>query len=525
MELSTKECVEYLLHGCSTQHYFWSSHLNNQSVLEIHNIHKHYGGIHALNGINLQVCEGEVCALVGENGAGKSTLIKILTGVESLDEGEIILDGQAIKIHDPIDARVKGITAIYQECSLINNLSIAQNIMLGHEPGTGFLGWNNNKALFEETRTYLDKFEINLNPKTQVGNLGIGEKRIVEILKALSLNARILLLDEPTTGMSKMEIDSLFKIMQDLKKHHVTMIYISHHLEEVFQVCERIYVFRDGQNAGTFNVAEVDKPTLIKAMIGKNLSERSTNLNSFATDKTILEAKELLGVGMSSPISFKLKAGEILGITGIIGAGKTEVGRALFGVSKVLHGELEIDGKKAILNSPRAASNFGIGYIPEDRKSQGLFLFHPMEVNITIADMNKSCRLNTFINFRKRRSISEKTVEELHIVPTNIKMNVQNLSGGNQQKVVLGKWLVRSPKIFILDEPTRGVDVGAKSEIYALVHSLAENGSGVILLSSEFDEVTRVCDRIIVLRHGKIMGELPAVNATSEKLLSLSLGE
>ncbi len=498
--------------------------MQKEIALEVTNIHKRYGGIQALKAVNLAIHEGEVCALVGENGAGKSTLIKILTGVEQMDEGEILLYNISTRISSPVSARDKGIVAIYQELSLIENLTVADNIFLGHEPETGFGGWNNDKTLLEKAHQYLKQFDISIDPRQKVNNLGLGEKRIIEIVKALSSNARILLLDEPTTGMSMAEIDSLFKIMKDLKQHKVTMIYISHYLDEIFQVSDRIFVLRDGQNSGVFETAQADTSQIVHAMIGKDIDEHLSPQTVESAGKVLLKAIEFQGEAMKKPISFELHEGDILGITGIIGAGKSELGLALFGASKMLSGNLYINERAVSNYTTRQAKASGVGFIPEDRKNQGLFLSHSIADNLSIANIDLWTWGKTFLLQSRLAKSAAEIMDRLHIVPPQIKMKARQLSGGNQQKVVIGKWLMGSPSILIMDEPTRGVDVGAKGEIYNLIQSLAANKKGIIVLTSEFEEVQRICNRIIVLRKGAVAGELIPQEATNDRLLSLALG-
>jgi ribose transport system ATP-binding protein len=503
--------------------------LGDSIALEVRKVSKRYGGIQALNQVHLEVQEAEVCALLGENGAGKSTLVKILTGVEQMDEGEILLGGKLTHIEGPVSAKSHGIVAIYQEASLIEHLSIAQNLFLGHEPTRGVFGWKDDRALLAQSATYLKQFGITTDPARQVNELGLGEKRIIEILKAVSVNARILLLDEPTTGMSRAEIEILFKMMQDLKKRRVTMIYISHHLEEIFRVCDRVSVLRDGENAGVFDVATVDTPTLIRTMIGKDIKEEYPPRDpgreeSLKGSDVLLEAENFLAEGMSEPISIQLRKGEILGVTGIIGAGKTELGSGLFGATKTISGSLKIQGREVHLKSPEDARQNGIAYIPEDRKNQGLFLILPVQDNLAVANIDNLSVANTFVLPRIKRARTLEIAKRLTVVPLDMSMQARNLSGGNQQKVVIGKWLLGDPSILIMDEPTRGIDVGAKSEIYRLVKALADSGKAVLFLSSEFEEIRRLSDRIMVLREGHLVAEMKPDEATSDKLLTIALG-
>jgi ribose transport system ATP-binding protein len=493
-------------------------------ALEAKNIVKHFGGIEALKGIDLSIYQSEICALVGENGAGKSTFVKILTGATLPDQGDIYVNGRRVEIDDPITAKSLGIVAIYQEVSLIEHLSVAKNIFLGHEEARGVLGWNDERKLIQHAKEYLDQFGVSVDPRKKVKELGLGEKRIIEILKALSANARILLLDEPTTGMSWAEIESLFKMIADLKKKNVTMIYISHNLEEIFRICDRVAVLRDGRNAGIFEVKKIDTPTLVQAMIGKSIGERRRKKIIAPEAKTLLELKEYQAEGMKTPISLKLRQGEILGITGIVGAGKSELGFALFGVSKSLSGALILGQQQRHIQSPLEARRNGIAFIPEDRKSQGIFLTQSVETNLTLVKLEQLVNRKLFIPALKRRSLALEIAQKVRLIPLKLNIKVSTLSGGNQQKVVIGKWLLCEPNLIIMDEPTRGVDVGAKEEIYKLVHDLADQGAGVIILSSEFEEICRECDRVLVLRAGKVVHDALAAETSGQSLLAMALG-
>jgi ABC-type sugar transport system ATPase subunit len=493
------------------------------TVLKLEGINKSFGGIHALKNVNFELAEGEIHALLGENGAGKSTLIKILTGVHKLDSGSVNIHGKSVEIEDPVDARRKGIGAIYQELSLIDSLTVAENIFLGHEPVSGVGGMINRKQLVSRATEYLNNFGISIDPGIYVSELGLGQKKIIEIIKALSINADILLLDEPTTGMSKKEIETLFEIMDDLKKKKVNMIYISHHLDEVFRICDRATVLRDGENSGVFEVKDVDLKTLVRAMLGRTLKEEFPEREGSPVEETILEVKDFRAEGMVAPVSFELRKGEILGITGIIGSGKSELALGLFGVVPRKSGEVIVKGKKASIFSPDDAKKRGISFVPEDRKVQGLFLKLPVEHNLTIANIELAMKRG-ILSGKKRLKLSVETARRLWVTPLDVKMAAQNLSGGNQQKVVIGKWLCGETDILILDEPTRGIDIGAKTEIYSLINSLADKGAGILIMSSEFKEMSGICDRILVMRKGSIISEQSGKEATTEKLLTLALG-
>lgn len=494
------------------------------NILELQNVKKSFGGIRALKGVSLNVRRGEVHGLIGENGAGKSTLIKILTGVHRMDEGNLVLDGTEMELPTPIAARRNGIVAIYQELSLVDEATIAENLFLGHEPlAVPWLGWVSHKELNRRSKEKLLSFGLEVSPSTKVGSLSVGAKRIIEILKALSVDARILLLDEPTTGMSQAEIDVFFELLARLKRDNVTMIYISHHLDEVFAVCDRVTVLRDGENAGTFDIADVDHDSLVKTMVGKDIQQGANKPKKASTAPVVLEVQDYFAEGMRHPISFNLHKGEILGMTGIIGAGKSELGMSLFGVSPWISGRLVLNGEETVISSPLIARKNGIAYVPEDRKTQGVFLDSTLRENLIIVNLLQAM-VGPFISSRKSDDMAKGAVADLQITPPKLSMLVGNLSGGNQQKVVLGKWLLSNPQILILDEPTRGIDVGAKDEIYRLISQLAKQGVSIIILSSEFVEVAAVCDRLLILREGKIVQQINDGLPDVEAILSAALG-
>lgn len=494
-------------------------------ALNLCKINKNFGGINALKDVDFELRKGEIHALIGENGAGKSTFIKIITGVHQANSGEILLDGKPAAINSPIDAREKGIGAIYQELSLIESVSVAENIFLGNEPTYTPLGIYNRKKLYEDSEKYLNYFNIDIDCRKKVSDLGMGQKRIVEIVKALALDAKILLLDEPTTGMSQSEIDTLFKILQNLREKNVTMIYISHYLEEVFRVCDRATVFRDGMNIETFDVATVKKSQLIKAMIGRDIDDKEKKSErSFHDKKDVLELRNFKTDIMHSPISFKIRQSEILGITGIIGSGKSELAHSLFGNAGHIEGELLLHSRNVKIKNTINAKKNKIALIPEDRKSQGLFLEESIADNLTIANIEKIIAYTGLISRKKRNVLSTMIGTKMKINPLKIDMPVRNLSGGNQQKVVIGKWLIGDTDLILMDEPTRGIDVGAKVEIYNHILELSAQEKAIIIMSSEFNELIDFCDRIIVLNNGAVAGELKVKDATSEKILNLALG-
>jgi len=494
-------------------------------ILKLVNIKKHFGGIEALKGIDFSLREGEIHALLGENGAGKSTLIKIITGVHQANEGEIFIDNKKTVILNPIEAREQGIGVIYQELSLIESLTVGENIFLGNEPTSRIFAKYDRDKMYKESIKYLQKFGIDINPKEYVYNLRMGQKRIIEIVKALALDAKILLLDEPTTGMSAKEIDTLFEIMDSLRQKKVTMIYISHYLDEVFKVCDRATVFRNGEKINTFEVKNTNTDELVLAMIGKSVKlDTIPILKNFSNKEIILKVENFKTNIMKEKISFEVKKSEILGITGIIGAGKSELANSLFGAAGECSGNLYINGEKVRINSTLKAKNYKMAFIPEDRKSEGLFLDDSVEENTLRANINLIEKKNKLLDKKLQTKLATKITKELELFPLDVKMTTKNLSGGNQQKVVIAKWLIGNPDIIIMDEPTRGIDVGAKEEIYNQIRKLSNLGKTTIVMSSEYNELMRVCDRIIVLRQGVIVGELFPSETSTQEILALSLG-
>lgn len=494
-------------------------------ILRLHGIRKNFGGVQALKGVDFELRRGEIHALLGENGAGKSTLIKILTGVHKPDGGEILLKGEPVSIAGPIDARKKGIAAIYQELSLIDSLTVAENIFLGIEPTATPIGYCKRAQLYADSDAFLERFGIQIDSRALVGSLGMGQKRIVEIVKALAINAEILLLDEPTTGMSKAEIDTLFEIMASLKEKNVTMIYISHYLDEVFRCCDRSTVFRDGQNVDSFDMDKVTVPELVRAMIGRTVSnERYREASDRSSAPVAFEAKGLRTCVMREPVSFHAHKGEIVGFTGIVGAGKSELAASLFGAYRALEGELLVGGKPVRFRTPYDTRRYGLALVPEDRKSQGLLLQDTIADNMVLPHLEQTENRLGLLNGKKKRAIATKMGQTMKLHPMDVDMAAGNLSGGNQQKVVLGKWLTGDPQIVLMDEPTRGIDIGAKAEIYRFITELADADKTVIIFSSEFEELLSICDRILVLCKGSVTGELPAAQTTAEELLTLSLG-
>ncbi|HKQ37597.1 MAG TPA: sugar ABC transporter ATP-binding protein [Verrucomicrobiae bacterium] len=483
-----------------------SPSLETRPLLAMRGIHKRFPGVHALRGADLDLRPGEVHALVGENGAGKSTLMHLLAGVYQPDAGVIDFDGgKDVRIADEHIAQTLGIAIVFQERSLFNDLTIAENIFAGRQP-TDRWGRIKRSELFAQARHWMQRVNLAVSPTTVVRELSSAQQQMVEITKALSLRAKLMIFDEPTAALTDTETRALFGVIEQLKQQQVGIIYISHRLEEIFQVADRVTVLRDGENQGTFAVGETNPEHLISRMVGRELM-RCRRADGPDDGPIALELRNVNGV------SFSVRAGEVLAFAGLAGAGRTELALALFGAHKRDGGEVRLDGVPVQINSPADAIAAGIGYMPEDRKEAGLFLEMSVAQNIV------SARLE---DFREQESISEDFRKRLRIGCRSVHQPAQNLSGGNQQKVVLAKWLLANPKVLIVDEPTRGVDVGAKAEVHLLLRELARKGTAIIVISSDLPEVLAVADRVLVMREGRITGELAFAEATEERILRLA---
>ncbi|MFV0527502.1 MAG: sugar ABC transporter ATP-binding protein [Lachnospiraceae bacterium] len=481
--------------------------MTNDIILKATGITKEFGGIKALDDAQLEVAKGEVHALVGANGAGKSTLIKIITGAYEKDKGSISLDGKEIQIKSTHDARAKGISAVYQEFSLINTVSVAENIYMGKLLSTKIgpirkIDW---KKINQEAQLILDSLQSTIKPETIVGTLSVAQKQMVEIAKALSNELRVLIMDEPTASLSDNDIENMFKIINHLKEKGISIIYVSHRLEELPIICDRVSVYRDGCYIKTLAIEDAPKQVIIENMVGKSI--QNTVCQNCAKDEVLLEVKNFTSGKHFQNINFKLHKGEILGIAGLAGAGRTEFVRALFGADSKDSGETFIEEKAVRIKSPREAKNHGLGFITEDRKEEGLILNMSLHTNLSLTILD---RLKRFmgIDLKRESTLMNEYIESLSIKCRDANQKAQNLSGGNQQKVVLAKWLATNPKILIMDEPTRGIDVGSKNQIYNLIQELSRNGIGIIMISSELPEVLQISNRIIVFAAGKITGTL-----------------
>ena len=493
----------------------------HQALLKMEHIHKSFPGVHALDDVHFEVFPGEIHALVGENGAGKSTLMKLLSGAHQRDSGTIYWENQEIEIETPRRSQALGISTIYQELMLTPDLTVAENIFLGREPANSF-GWVDQRVMHQESERLLGLLDMPLDPKTPVKQLSIAQQQMIEVAKALSQKAQLIIMDEPTSSLTDHETEMLFKVSRNLKKQGVSIVFISHRLEEIFTLCDRVTVLRDGKYVATSDVADVTKDTMIQWMVGRQLG------NIFVKEEakigeTILEVHDLSTEKLLRDINFSLSRGEILGFAGLVGAGRTEVMRAIFGADPRTSGRILIKGQEVDIRSPEEAIQYKIGFAPEDRKSQGLFLSLTVRENITSASMKKVCNEGVVINSATERELSMKFVDTMNIKTPSLEQKAMNLSGGNQQKVVISKWLVMEPEILIVDEPTRGIDVGSKKEIHALLSQLAQQGIGIIMISSELPEIIGMSDRVVVMHDGRISGIIDdKEQMTQENIMGLA---
>jgi len=499
--------------------------MNESPLLHLKGITKQFGGVKALTDVDLQVNKGEIQALLGENGAGKSTLMKILSGGYQCDSGTILIDGQEVRISNPVQAGELGIGIIYQEFSLIPHMTVAENIFMGREI-TGKTGQLNYRKMNSLAGEYLKKLGVNIRPGERIANLSVAEKQFVEIAKAISRQVRVLILDEPSATLTPKEVERLFVLMRDLKKKGVAMIFISHHLDEIFDIADRVSVLRDGCYIGTKPVSETDHDDLVHMMVGRNVDYEfpEKSAESAADNEIVLNVKHLTGKTGGPSVSFHLRKGEILGISGLVGAGRTEMIRALIGADHASEKDVEIFGKKAPLASPTESLKKGIGLLPEDRKTQGVILPFSVEHNVTLCTLKQICNGMGLLDRKQSRQVVAEYVKSVNIKTPGIWQSVGNLSGGNQQKVVIAKWLNSRSRILIFDEPTRGIDVVAKTEIYHLMRQLTEEGISIIMISSELPEVVGMSDRVLVMRNDRIVSELSGEDISPHKIMTLAAG-
>ncbi|HHU49816.1 MAG TPA: sugar ABC transporter ATP-binding protein [Clostridiales bacterium] len=487
-------------------------------ILEMKGITKTFPGVVALDDVSLKVKSGTVHALVGENGAGKSTLMKILTGVYEATSGEIYLDGRKLDLYGVKDAQEKGISIIFQEFNLINTLTVAENIFLGRYNDSQYINW---KQIRTKAHELLERLGFNFDVDRIVGTLSTAEKQLVEIAKALSYNAKIIVMDEPTSSLTKKEIEMLFPIIENLRSNNIAVIYISHKLEEVFQICDVVSILRDGKIVGESDINNITRNEIIEKMVGRSLDIEYPKRNS-VLGETVLEVKNLSRNTKIKDISFALRRGEVLGIAGLVGAGRTELAETIFGVHPADGGEIFIKGEKTAIRSTREAKEHSIGFVTEDRRGTGIVIDMNIPKNITITKLN-AVKNRWLLDKRKEEAVASEYVDKLDIRTPSVNQILNNLSGGNQQKVVLSKWLFSDADILILDEPTRGIDVGAKYEIYCLINTLVEQGKAIIMISSELPEVLGMSDRILVMHNGTIKGELTGEDMTAENVMQIAV--
>jgi ribose transport system ATP-binding protein len=491
-------------------------------LLEVRGVGKSFPGVRALNGVSLKLEKAQVLSLIGENGAGKSTLMKILAGVQPPDEGEILLDGKPVTVDSTRTALELGISLIHQELNLATNLSVGANVFLGREPKKGL--FIDRARIREESKKFLQMVGLDVDPDTLVEDLTIGKQQMVEIAKALSVNSRILIMDEPTSSLSQSETENLFSVIKDLRSKGVSVIYISHRLGEVKELSDHVTVLRDGENAGELPVDEVNHDAMVRLMVGRDITNYYDRKDREIGD-TVLEVKDLrTPVHPEHPLNFSIRKGEIVGVAGLVGAGRTEMLETLFGVTPAVGGSILIRGKETEVTSPIIAIRNKLALAPEDRKVQGVILDMSVRENMSLAALLRDQKPGGFLDFAKEKEISDKMVQAMRVKTPSDEQFVRYLSGGNQQKVVLGKWLTMKPDLLLLDEPTRGIDVGAKKEIYTLMEELAESGVAILFVSSEMEEILGMADRALVMHEGRITGELSREELGEESIMQLATG-
>jgi len=496
-------------------------------VLRMQGVSKAFPGVQALDNVDFEVAAGEVVALIGENGAGKSTLMKILCGAYSKDAGRIILNGQEVEIESPSHAQSLGVAIIYQEFNLTPNQSAAANIFISREPRQGGLGrilnFVDRRRMEREAEQHLNRVGARVRPATLIRDLSVAQQQMVEVAKALAVDARLIIMDEPTSALGEDEVDTLFEIIGALKAQGIAIVFITHRMEEVFRITDRVVVLRDGRRVGSMPIHEATTESVIHMMVGRDLADMF-HKEAAPIGPPLMEVKGLTRARSVQDASFTLRTGEILGFAGLVGAGRTETARLIFGVDRKDRGEVWIDGQQAHINSPHDAVAAGMGFVPEDRGTQGLVLKLPVLENIVLPTLDEHAR-GGWVDKRGMRKTAQEFVEKLYIRTPHLQQKAMFLSGGNQQKVVLAKWLALRPKILIMDEPTRGIDVGAKAEVHALMSRLAQEGIGIIMISSELPEILGMSDRILVMHEGRVASILDRAEATQELIMAYASGE
>jgi len=493
----------------------------SEPILRVEGISKGFPGVQALKDVHLEVRSGEVLVLVGENGAGKSTLMKILSGIYTRDEGTIVFEGREVELTSPLQAQQLGITIIHQEMNLMPDLTVAQNIYIGREPMSG--GFLSERKLNRQTSELLQRLEIDLDPRQPVGELTVAKQQMVEIAKALSFNAKVLIMDEPTSALTDSEVETLFTLIDQLRARGTGIVYISHRMDELKRLADRVTVLRDGTYIGSLEKADVTIPTIIEMMVGRAIDEGARpEAREHLNDPIVLDVQNLSTRALLKDVSFQLHRGEILGFAGLMGAGRTETARAVIGADHRDGGTITIAGRRARIRHPEDAVKHGVGYLSEDRKMLGLMLEQDVTFNTVLASLSTYAGAIGWMRDGKAKNQTKQYVQQLRVKTPSVNQIVKLLSGGNQQKVVIARWLMRDCDVLIFDEPTRGIDVGAKEEIYRLMQQLAASGKSIIVISSELPEILRVANRIAVFANGRIMGTLRNEEATQEKIMQLA---
>ncbi len=489
--------------------------------IEMKGINKAFGGNPVLQNAGFVLADGEIHALMGENGAGKSTLMKILTGVYTRDAGTVTVNGKEVVYNNAQEAEKEGIVFIHQELNVLFDLTVEENMFLGKEIHNRF-GVCNKKAMQKEVRRILDVLGVNIKPEAKMDTLSVGQQQMIEIAKALMVDAKVIIMDEPTAALSQSETVTLFKVVRSLKQKGVSIVYISHRMEEIFELCDRITILRDGEYVGTKNIPETNMDEIVKMMIGREIGERYPERNTKLGD-VVFEVKNLNCPGTFKNVNFNVRAGEVLGVAGLMGAGRTEIMQSIFGNMPHITGQIFMNGQEIQNKNPWDAMDNGIGFITEDRKIEGLMLEKSIMENISIANLGRISQKGV-LNKKREQEMTQQGIEDLHIKCTGAQHACGNLSGGNQQKVVFAKWIFTEPKLLILDEPTRGVDIGAKKEIYSIINKLADKGVAIIMVSSELPEILGMSDRIMVVHEGKIGGFIDKNEANQENIMILATG-
>ncbi len=492
-------------------------------LVELRDITKRFGDVEVLRHVSLSLYAGEVHALVGENGAGKSTLVKILAGVHAPDSGSVLLAGEPVTLHDPSQAQRLGFAVIHQQPSLFPDLDVAENIYMGRQP-LGALGRIDWGLMYREVNALLRRLDATFDARTPVNSLSIADQQLIEIAKALSMQTRLLVMDEPTAALSAREVEDLFGIVRQLRAQGVAILFISHRFEEIFEIADRVTVLRDGAHILTKPTSELTQAETISAMVGREMSALFPKQEA-AIGPVMLEVRGLTRAGEFRDVSFQVHQGEILGFAGLVGAGRTEVARAVFGITRPEAGTILLDGKAVSFSSPTAAMRHGIAYVPEDRYQHGLVREFPIASNVTLPILRAISNWLGIVDRRRERAIATDYFQRLQIHATGIEQLAQSLSGGNQQKVVIAKWLATKPRVLILDEPTRGVDIGAKAEVHRLISQLASEGMAIIMISSELPEALAMSDRILVMHEGRVTGEFSRSEANQERVMFAAMGQ